>query len=459
MESTAGDRSGESRRRQEWWAAQASEVDPRSLHLPAGFRWGVATSAHQVEGGTTANTWSAWELTRRPDGSPAIARGQRCGPAANHWELLATDLGLMRWLGVDLYRFSVEWSRVEPLPGHIDHAALDRYRAWCQALIGAGITPMVTLHHFTEPQWASEHGGFAYAGTVDAWLRFVHLCLDRFGDLVGDWVTINEPVAYVVQGWVRGVWPPGLQEPATAVSVLENLLLAHARAYHAIHERDGQRRHRVGLAHHLMPLQAARGWNPADVLLARFADAGYNRAVPEALRTGVLRLRLPGIRYAARLHRLRGTQDFFGVNHSHRALVVARLGADPSLDLRPRPSKRHDLGSVLRWARRYGLPIVVTEHTTEHTTIDGHTADDQRRRVLGSGLAELAAAVRDGADVRAYVHWSLIDTFEWTHGYDVGTGLFRVDRGDFHRTATGSAGYYREVIAAHRAGEAPVDRA
>ncbi|MCA1837205.1 MAG: family 1 glycosylhydrolase, partial [Actinobacteria bacterium] len=108
----------------------------------------------------TGNNWAEWERGRRPDGSPRIADGQRCGEAVDHWRRFDEDLGLMRWLGLTGYRFSVEWSRIEPLPGYFDPEPLQRYRHWCVQLLAAGITPMVTLHHFTEPTWITERGGF-----------------------------------------------------------------------------------------------------------------------------------------------------------------------------------------------------------------------------------------------------------------------------------------------------------
>lgn len=448
------------RTRRLWRAADAPDVDPATLRLPAGFRWGVATAAHQVEGGTSQNTWAAWELARRSDGRPTIRTGERCGRAAGSWELFDTDLALMRWLGVDLYRFSIEWSRIEPLPEHLDSAALARYRSWCTALLDVGITPMVTLHHFTEPSWTTELGGFARPSTVRAWLRFVRICVDELGDLVDHWVTVNEPVPYVAQGWVRGEWPPGRRDPREAVVVLENLLLAHAQAYRIIHEHDRPgRRHQVGLAHNIMPLRPRLPLRPGDVVAARMLDRAYNRAVPQALHTGVLRLRLPGLRFAARHPSLRGTQDFFGLNHYHAALVDTRPCADGPITLIPTSGERNDLGrtpepptigQVLRGIRRYGLPVIITEHGT----VDGDSPDLRRRRFLGACLAEVADAVRDGVDVRGYLHWSLLDGFAWTHGFGAQYGLFRVDRGDLHRTPTSAAHWYRELIAAQLGGAA-----
>ena len=267
-------------------------------------------------------------------------------------------------------------------------------------------------------------------------------------------MTVNEPVAYATQGWLRGEWPPGRQDAAAAARVLENLLLAHARAYAVIHgaDRDG-RRHQVGMAHNIIPMRPQRPTHLGDRFVARQLDRTYNWAVPDALAGGVLRLRLPGWSLTARHPGLRGTQDFFGLNHYHRALVRAQPRAAEPVQLLPLPGQPSDagwslepwtLGPVVRAAARYGLPIVVTEHGAA----DGATPDVRRRRFLGGSLAALAAAVRDGVDVRGYLHWSLLDTFEWAHGYSLQFGLFQVEREGFRRIRTSSATFYRDVIAA-----------
>jgi beta-glucosidase len=441
-----------------WNAAEAPDVDPRSVRFPPGFLLGVASSAHQVEGGTTANTWSAWELTTRPDGSPRISGGDRCGRAADHWSRFAEDVELLRWLGVGMYRLSVEWSRVEPLPGLVDGSVLDRYRQRCVDLRAVGIEPMVTLHHVTEPQWTAERGGFGYRPTTDAWLRFVALCVDALGDVVRHWTTVDRPVDYVVRGWLRGEWPPGLADPAAAVRVLENLLLAHARAYRVIHAADrGGWQHHVGIAHDLMPMRPARPFRPLDRLQARRWDLTYNRAVPDALTSGVLRLRLYEGSVVRRHPELRGTQDFFGLSHDHRVLVRAgRSWRDP-VELFPGPGERSDLGrslepwslaDVARDVARYGLPVIVTGHGTADMAVP----DLRRRRWLGASLAALAQACNDGVDVRGYLYGSLLDGFEWSHGFGARTGLFRVAGRDLRRIPTSSAAFYRDVVAAQQRG-------
>lgn len=445
-------------------AAQAvrpgAPIAPESLRFPAGFLFGAATAAHQVEGGTTGNNWAAWERGRRPDGTPRIAGDERCGNAVDHWRRFPADLELMRWLGIGAYRFSVEWSRVEPLPGYVDERALARYRSWCVLLRAAGITPFVTLHHFTEPLWFSERGGFENRSAIPAFVRFVEHVVAHLGDLVQYWITINEPVGYAVQGWWRGEWPPGRTEPAAAARVLENLLLAHADAYRTIHRLSPTGHDtRVGLAHNVVAFRPARHYHPLDRLAAARLHAAYNRAVLEALRTGALRLRLPGLRHDASHPVLRDTQDYLGMTHYYPMTVRARpFRSEPiALGFTERPD-RNDLGwtldpgslrEALDIVAGYRLPIIVLEHGT----CDADEPDLRRQRFLGASLAELRAAVEDGVDVRGYLHWSLLDNFEWTYGFAARFGLFRVDRSTHARSTTGTAEFYRRVLDAQPADE------
>lgn len=435
------------------------EPAPESLVFPPGFLWGAATSAYQVEGGLTNNNWAVWERTRGPDGQPRISGGQRCGDAVGHWRRFGEDLKLMRELGLTAYRFSVEWSRVEPLPGYVDEAALLRYRRWCEQLRAAGITPLVSLHHFTEPLWVSEQGGFGNPATIPAFVRFAERVAAALGDVVEFWTTVNEPVGYAVQGWWRGEWPPGRTDPAETARVVRHLLLAHAGAYRALHRLAGDRPCRVGLAHNLVVFRAWRRRHPADRLAARLLDAAYNRAVLEALETGELRLRLPGLRYTAFVPGVAGTQDYLGLTHYYPMDVRFRPSRPERIDAGFAPgSPKNDLGwslepssivGVVDLLAGYGRPIVVLEHGT----CDAENPDLRRRRLLGHTLAALRDAVDGGADDRGYVRWSLLDNFEWSYGFSARFGLFRVDHRTGARSATTSADYYRRIISAQPPGD------
>lgn len=425
------------------WRA-STDVDPASLVFPPGFLFGAATSAHQVEGDTRDNNWAEWEDS---------GHAARCGRAVDHWRRFEEDLALMRWLGLTAYRFSVEWSRIEPLPGRFDDQALARYRQWCEALRSAGITPMVTLHHFTEPSWV--RGGFENPGTCEAWVRFVEHVATNLADVVDHWITINEPVGYAVQGWWRGEWPPGRTNPRAAIGVIENLLVAHAEAYRVIHRLDGSAC-AVGLAHNIVIFEPRARFNPLDRFAAKRVDAAYNHAVLTALATGRFEVALPGLRHRADLDHVRGTQDFLGLNHYYPITVAARpFTAEPLRVGFSDAGETNDLGwslepgslvAALDLAAPYGLPILVTEHGT----CDADDPDVRRRRYLGDSLRALSNSISNGADVRGYFHWALMDNFEWGYGFSPRFGLFRVDYDTLDRTPTSTAEFYRRVIAANR---------
>lgn len=438
----------------------AAAVRPEALRFPPGFRFGAATAAHQVEGGTTNNNWTRWEQVTRPDGRPGIFTGDRCGAAADHWARFEEDLARMQALGLQLYRFSIEWSRLEPEEGRFDEAALDRYRDWCLRLRAAGIEPMVTLHHFTEPLWITDRGGFEDRRTVDAFARFVAHVVPRLADVVDLWVTVNEPMVYALLGWGRGTFPPGRQEPAAVGPVLENLLLAHAEAYRLLHrldtvDADGDGTAcRAGLAKNVVLFAPRRWWHPADRLVAYLLDRLYNHAVLQALQTGRLRLWLPGqVDFDVTHPALAATWDYAGLNHYFRNLVAfdpaapegVSVGFDPACekndmgwDLTP-----HTLYDALRLVDGYGKPIYITENGT----CDADVPDRRRQRHLLGSLHAVDRALRDGCDVRAYLYWSLMDNFEWAHGFAPRFGLYRVDYATQARALTGGGALYRDILA------------
>ena len=445
------------------WSPNVAE-EPAPLEFPPGFRFGAATSAHQVEGGTTNNNWARFERHVRPDGRPAISGDQRCGQAADHWERFPDDVELMAQLGLDGYRFSLEWSRIEPAEGRFDDAALERYRSWCVLLRAAGIAPMITLHHFTEPLWITDRGGFEDAGTVAAFARFVEHVVPALADVCDWWVTINEPAVYAVNGWLNGEFPPAKQDVALAGRVLEHLLLAHARAYHTLHEHDRVDADGdgipcwVSLATNVVAFEPRHTWNPADVAAAKVAHANFNVRPLDACVDGRFRFGLPGLARRAATHaELAGTLDYVGVNHYFRALVGVNPRAPAGLEVGfDDVTEKNDmgwdlipatLGDAVRFAARYGRPVVVTEHGT----CDGEVPDRRRRAFLLDSLHALADALGEGVDVRGYYHWSLMDNFEWAHGFAPRFGLYRVDYATQERTLTGGGQLYRDIIASHRA--------
>ncbi|HST90271.1 MAG TPA: family 1 glycosylhydrolase, partial [Ktedonobacterales bacterium] len=283
------------------------------LTFPAGFRWGVATSSHQCEGGNTANNWYAWEQAGH------IKTGERAGLACDWWRNAERDFDLARDLGLNALRLSVEWSRIEPRPGKWDGAALTRYRQMLVGLHERGIEPMVTLHHFTNPLWFEERGGFLAADAMERFDRFTERVVTALGDLCDLWCTVNEPNVYAVQGYLFGAFPPGRKGDALAVlRVQAALARAHAAAYRTIHRI--QPAARVGWAQNVNIFDPAHPGNPFDRLAAGLQDATFNDFFPRAVASG--RAAFPLSLVAGDLRAVQDTCDYIGVNVYYRDLVA-----------------------------------------------------------------------------------------------------------------------------------------
>jgi beta-glucosidase len=393
------------------------------------FLWGAGTSSHQVEGNNDRNDW--WEWERRPG---TIRDGARSGAACLHWERYEEDLDLLRALNLNCYRFSLEWSRIEPEPGRYDEGALEHYRAMLRACRARNITPMVTLHHFTNPLWFASQGGWEEPKNLPHFERYARLAGERYGDLVDDWITVNEPEVLGFYGYASGAWPPGVTDRSRALAVIANLLEAHGRAAHALRDADRTdadgdgRAAIVGAAKQWVFLEPKRPWWPLDRLAAAAQNSVFNEAVVRALAGGPVDLRIPGARGVQRtIDSLAGASDFLGLNYYTRWKVVL-LAKDP------RSARRGAAVSDLGWevypegleraidvVAPYGLPVVITENGI------ADAEDRLRGGFIRESLASLDRARARGRDVRGYIHWSLLDNFEWADGYLGRFGLYAVD--------------------------------
>jgi beta-glucosidase len=428
---------------------------PIGKGLPRGFLLGTSTAAHQIEGGNT-NDWADWERGAFPDGAPHIKDGSVSGPAADSWNRFDEDVGLMKRLGSNAYRFGVEWSRLEPTPGAWNTEAAERYRQWAHTLRSQGIEPMVTLYHFTLPRWVAESGGWENPDTLEAFERFSGRVAELLGADVDWWCTINEPNVYAVFGYMDGVWPPGRKDTVATAHVLANLLEAHARAArqlraHDTVDADGDGRATlISLAHHVRVFQPASG-STTDVAVAGLTDDFFNESVPNALRTGRVSLFVPGsVSLERDVPDLKGSIDYLGLNYYTRDHV--RQDTSPSFSHKYVPSgyATNDLGwefypeGLYLLLKRYaalGLPLVVTENGMDDRT------GEHRPYYLRSHLYAVEQAVAEGVPVRGYFHWSLIDNFEWAEGYEPRFGLFRVDRSsaELTRQTTPAVETFREA--------------
>ena len=349
--------------------------------------------------------------------------------ACDHWNRVETDTALLVRLGVGAHRFSVEWARIEPEPGRFDRAALDHYRAEVDGLIAIGVEPLLTLHHFSLPSWLAERGGVLARELPSRFEAFTRQVARTLGDRVKFWITINEPNVLVAQGYVLGLWPPGVRQPQSVPGAISSLRRAHVAAYRAIHELVPDAS--VGLAHHVR-LATPASRSLLDRAAAGLLDVTFNR----------LFLDLPqdylGVNYysrdVVRFDRTRPLELF-----AERSVAPGAALSDLGWEIYPR-----GLGVVLRMLARRRKPIWITENGV------ADAADRVRTRFLVDHLAEVAAAIADGVDVRGYLHWSLLDNFEWAEGYAPRFGLYSVDYRTQVRTLRPSGAAYARLIESRR---------
>jgi beta-glucosidase len=379
--------------------------------FPPSFLWGTATASHQVEGNNRWNDW--WPLEE------AGRLPYRSGEACRQFELYEQDFDLVRSWGHNALRFSLEWSRIEPRQGEWDMAAVEHYARVIRALRERGIEPLVTLHHFTNPQWFAERGGWVAAGSVALFRRYAEFIARQYSGLVRYWITVNEPTVYAKHAYVTGDWPP-LRKGAWLQSARAqlNLYRAHCVAYRALHA--ARKDVMVGLAHsapHVVPCRPDR-W--VDRMSARLRDFVLNDAPFASLRL------LAGRPY-----------DFIGINYYARQVVRWKLkgmstlfGVECHEDHHGEPRHFSALGwevyspglrQVLEKFAAHGVPLIVSENGI--ATED----EDERTEFVRRHLATLGETLRGGTPVLGYFYWSLMDNYEWAAGFRPRFGLAGVD--------------------------------
>ena len=412
--------------------------------MSSSFLWGVATSSYQIEG-AAENDWTDWERQER-----LKVRDERCGSASGHRERWRADLSLIPTIGANAYRFSVERSFVEPEPGFFSEDALKFERARVDALARLGIEPVVTLHHYTHPLWFWQGEGWEARDSVASFRRYAAVVAEALGPRVRYWVTLNEPVVFLLGGYLGGMIPPGRRSFRSAARAFEHLLRSHAEAAAAIRERIPGAR--IGIAHNMLDFAPDRRTSGLDRRLARAGERLYNQSLLEAVGSGRLDWSFPGEgRVRVAIPDLPGTNDFVGVNYYSRVHIrfrgvpgavgvfayrdpEARGLTDTGWEVHP-----EGFGRVLRQAEATGLPILVTENGIA-------TRDDGKRRdFLREHALVLSHRLAAGAPIEGYFYWSLLDNFEWLEGFRPRFGLFEVDYATFARRRRPSADLFAEL--------------
>jgi len=380
------------------------------MKFPKNFLFGSATSAHQIEGHLN-NDWARWE---KIPGN--ISDGKTSEVSADSWNKWREDIQLLKNTSQNAYRFSIEWSKIEPREGFFDKKAIAHYQEIIDELVKNNITPMVTLFHFTCPLWIDDIGGVANRKFAWYFARFAGRMVKEYGDQVELWSVLNEPTVYVSAGYFFGNWYPGRKAAYfLGIKALNNLIFAHKQAYLSMKKQN--LRVKVGIAMNMTALISAQNtW--CNRILTRFEKWVANEYV---------------------INRVRKQLDFLGINHYMLHKVQCRkpmIFDDPGV--------KNDHGwaihpegiyQIIMESRHWKLPMYITENGT------ADASDKLRQKFIFDFLTECSRAITDGADLRGYFHWSLIDNFEWASGYSMKFGLHTINR-----KPRPSAEVYKKVI-------------
>jgi len=416
------------------------------------FLWGSATSSYQVEGYCYNTNWFQFESAVDARGKPKIDEGQKAGAACNEWNLYKEDIRLMKELSLNSYRFSVEWSKIEPKPGEFDESVLDHYSDLVDELLKNGIEPMVTLHHFTNPIWFEEKGAFLQVDSPQTCVRFVEKVTQRLAPRVKLWCTINEPSIYAIQGYVSAEFPPAVRNAKKASRVFLNMLRAHTETYKAI--KKIQPDSHVGLVISIAIFDPPHRWNLVDVLIARMFNKNMNESHFQYLTQGRYQFSVPGMDNELYTVPEKNAFDFIGLNYYTNHFRVFRpfskrrfvkITKSPKDQLTDMGWEIYPAGlyRCLKMIKRYtSKPIYITENGI------ADEADTKRAKFIEDHLLVLNKAIADGYNIRGYYYWSLMDNFEWAKGFKKRFGLYHVDYATQKRTLYEGARKYEEIIKA-----------
>lgn len=405
---------------------------------------GVAAAATQIEGGNLGHNWNDWHRRGKIKDSSDPAR------ATAHWDFWKEDADLMAGMGIRHYRLGIEWVRICPARDTVDQDAVEHYREELTYLRAKGISPLLTIHHFTNPMWFEETGGFTKEENINVFLEFAALVVRSFGDLVSEYITINEPNVYATESYYFGEWPPGETSMGRAMTVMSNMAACHIRAYgliHKIRKEMGFDDTRVSFAHHMRAFDPVNPANPYHRVCTRLMARFFQGAVTSALCRGVFKWPLK----APKGHQLkRGAYiDFIAVNYYTRTMVSGfNAGTRKGAPL-------NDLGweiypeGMLRCLREHYNVIKRPIYITENGTCDN--TDAFRCRYI---YEHLNALCRSGLPVERYYHWCFCDNFEWAEGESARFGLVHVDYETQTRAVKKSGAFYRDVICAGRVTDA-----
>ena len=374
------------------------------LRFPEGFLWGTATSAYQVEGGIENSDWS--------EGFPA-------GRACDHYNLYEKDFDLIKKLNQTAFRLSIEWSRIEPEEGKFNEKEIEHYRKVLSALKSRNIKVMVTLHHFTNPAWLAEIGGWENPEIVFYFSRFARRIFIEYFDFVDFWITINEPLIYTSKSYLEGTWPPKIKSFFLSLKVIKNQIVCHKEIFDIFHKLKSDVR--VGIAKnniYFEPFNSKSNLDKFNISINRYF---WNQFF---------------------LDRVRNHLDFIGLNYYFHLKIKFpsqiknenKVVSDINWEIYP-----EGIYHILKELKKYGKSIYITENGL------ADAKDNKRSDFIKDHLYWIHKAISEGIDVQGYFHWSLIDNFEWEKGFEPRFGLIEIDYQTLERKPRPSAKFYAKI--------------
>ncbi|MDP3954032.1 MAG: glycoside hydrolase family 1 protein [bacterium] len=407
------------------------------MKFPENFLWGAATASHQVEG-NTENDWTEWEgataklkvksskLKVWPDyilssyPNPLQEENYISGRACDHYNRFKEDFDIAKSLGHTAHRFSIEWSRIEPEEGKFDEKEIEHYRQVILALRERGIEPLVTLWHWTLPLWLRDKGGIVAKKFPEYFARYAEKVVSKLStpgveNGVRFWITINEPLVISSHSYLKGNWPPQIKNPIKYLGAVKNLIKAHIKAYDKIKSIDSESL--VGIAKHQIYFEAYEN-HSINRIMKSFADWHWNFYF---------------------LNKIKDKQDFIGLNHYFHKTAGGKNKnekiSDIGWELYPEA-----IYHVLKELKKYNKPIYITENGL------ADVQDKYREWFIKESLKNVHKAIEEGVAVRGYMYWSLLDNFEWAHGFWPRFGLTEIDYKTLERKIRPSAYKYAEII-------------
>jgi len=412
------------------------------FNFPDKFLWGSATSAYQNEGNNHNTNWSEWENI-----PGKIINDEKSGSACDWWSgKWKDDFNRAESTFQNAHRLSIEWSRIQPDENRWDESAIDNYRQMIIGLVDRGIKPLITLHHFTDPIWFGELGGWENPKAISYFAKYVEKVIINLQEYCSFWITFNEPNILVTLGYIEGIFPPGKKDLKSAFIVIENLIKSHSKAYEVLHQI--QNKAQVGIAINYRHFSPSKNWNPFDIFISKIISQNFNNSFNQAISTGNL-----NFAFKKRVIReAKNCQDFIGINYYSSDLLkfnilnYKKLFFETSFPINSEISENKFIANVpsgisaaISWARKYEKPIYITENGIEDSQ------DTLRPGYIIEHLKKVWKATNYLIPIKGYFYWTLVDNFEWERGWTQRFGLWGLDKTTQIRIRRKSADLYSEI--------------